>query len=242
MNTKKWEGYTIEYFDVLPSTSAYIKEKRGEKKNYIVTAERQTQGMGTKGRSFSSMPGGVYLSMLTFYENFPAKEAFKIMANCAVSVCETLSFYGLKPKIKWPNDVYVQDKKISGILIENVFSGGNISSSVVGVGLNVYNPLSSELSAIAVNMAQALNRELSPSFLQEVRERLIKTLVEEKEDIIGIYRSYLGYMGEEVALIFNDECVHATLLSVDDEGRLLVKTAEGERLFSAAEVQRTKVL
>lgn len=242
MNIKKRKEYTIEYFDVLPSTSAYLKEKRKEKKNYIVTAERQTQGMGTKGRSFSSMPGGVYLSMLTFYENFPAKEAFKIMANCAVSVCETLSFYGLKPKIKWPNDVYVQDKKISGILIENVFCGGNISSSIVGIGLNVYNPLPSELSALAVNMAQALNRELSPSFLQEVRDKLIEKLLEHKENVMERYRSYIGYMGEEVTLILEGECVHATLLSVDDEGRLLVKTAEGERLFSAAEVERTRVL
>ena len=56
------------------------------------------------------------------------------------------------------------------------------------------------------------------------------------------YRSYIGYMGEEATLVIGDECVHATLLSVDNEGKLRVKTIEGERLFSAAEVQKTRVL
>ena len=97
----------IENFEILPSTQDYIKEKRALGEDLIVTAKVQAQGKGTKGRTFSSFEGGVYLSKLSFYENFPAKDAFKIMAGAAVAVCETLASFGLKALVKWPNDIFV---------------------------------------------------------------------------------------------------------------------------------------
>ena len=221
----------IEYFDVLPSTQAYIKEKRAFREDLIVTADRQTGGKGTKGRSFSSSEGGVYLSKLSFYQNFPTKKAFQIMMGAAVAVCKTLRFYGLNPVIKWPNDVFVNDRKICGILIENTFSGGNISSSIVGIGLNVYNELPSEL----VNIATTMEKETGKIFpVNEVRTRLIEELS------LGAtareYQSYLGYMGREVSLILGDERVPGRLLFVDEEGGLWVNIQGEKRRLTAAEV------
>ena len=77
MNTQK--EVKIERFSTLPSTNDYAKEKRGEGKDLIVIARAQTGGRGTKGRIFSSGEGGLYLSKLTFYEDFPAKKAFQII-------------------------------------------------------------------------------------------------------------------------------------------------------------------
>ena len=144
------------HFDTLPSTQDYAKEKRPDGVDLVVTAVCQTGGKGTKGRSFSSQKGGVYLSKLTFYEDLSVKSAFKIMISGAVAVCETLRFYGLEPLIKWPNDIWVNDKKICGILIENVFSGDRVRSSVVGIGLNVSNSLPADLTEIATTMALAM--------------------------------------------------------------------------------------
>ena len=118
MNAKK--EVVWQRFDEIDSTNEYAKTKRQEGKDLIVTAKRQIGGRGTKGRSFSSEEGGVYLTKLSFYDNFPAKEAFKIMAQAAVAVCETLQYYGLQPKIKWVNDVYVNDKKICGIFCKQL--------------------------------------------------------------------------------------------------------------------------
>ena len=143
------------HFDTLPSTQDYAKERRVDGENLAVTATYQTGGKGTKGRTFSSQEGGVYLSKLTFYEDLHVKSAFKIMIGAAVAVCETLRFYGLKPLIKWPNDICVKDKKICGILIENVFAGDKVRSSVVGIGLNVFNSLPEELADIATSMKLA---------------------------------------------------------------------------------------
>ena len=221
----------IERFERLPSTQEYAREKRGEGRDLTVVARSQTGGQGTKGRSFSSELGGVYLSKLTFYESFPAKDAFKIMANAAVAVCETLRFYGLNPVIKWANDVFVNDKKICGILIENVFSGSRLASSLVGIGLNVNNSLPSELSSIATTMQKEAGREFS---VDEVTARLIEELGKERE--IFEYISSVGYMGREAALILGEERVRATLLSVDERGGLLVKIDGEERRLTAAEV------
>lgn len=229
MNKKiTWER---KHFDCISSTNEYAKERWLEKKNLIVTATRQTGGKGTKGRSFSSEKGGVYLTKLTFYEDFVAKEAFKIMQNAAVAVCETLVFFGLKPLIKWPNDVYVSNKKICGILIENTFSGTNVSSSLVGIGLNVSNALPQELESIVTSMF------LETGIVQnvdEVCEKLIEEL--DKDHKEETYLSYIGYMGREANLLIGDKRVRGRLVCVENDGKLRVETDEGERLFSAAEI------
>ena len=223
-NTWAWEQ-----FDELPSTNEYVKTHAAEK-DLIVTAKRQSGGKGTKGRSFSSNDGGVYLTKLTHYTDFKAKDAFLVMASAAVAVCKTLVSYGLEPKIKWPNDVFVADKKICGILIENVFSGAKLTRSIVGIGLNVWNVLPEELNSIATSM----KKQGVVADVEEVTCRLIAALDEEIS--MDEYLSFLGYMGKEAIVVFGDERVPATLLSVDNEGGLWVKTSNGERRFLAAEV------
>ena len=218
-------------FEEIDSTNNCAKSLRSEGVDLIITAKRQTGGRGTKGRSFLSEEGGVYLSTLRFYEDFLAKDAFKIMSGAAVAVCETLRFYGLKPVIKWANDVYVNGKKICGILIENTLSGNRIASSVVGVGLNVNNLLSDELKDIATSMALEGGKTFS---VETVTEKLIEELF--KERTIEDYRAYLGFMGERITLILGDERIPATLLSVDEEGRLLAEIDGEKRIFSSAEV------
>ncbi len=219
------------HFQELPSTNDYAKSQRVYGRDLLITATCQSGGRGTKGRSFSSNEGGVYLSKLCFYENFSAKNAFQIMAGAAVAVCETLSVFGLSPKIKWANDVFVGRKKICGILIENVFSGENIASSVVGVGINVWNRLEKELLNIATTMEIESGKRYA---VEEVTKVLIDNL--SKEFSMEDYRRYLGFMGERVTLLVGDERVPATLLSVTNEGMLEVDIAGEYKKLSAAEV------
>lgn len=219
-------------FEELPSTNEYVKEyvQGGGKENRIVVAKKQSAGRGTKGRSFSSTEGGVYLTGLTHYAEYRAKDAFLIMAGAAVAVCRTLTAYGLSPKIKWPNDVFVADKKICGILIENVFSGNKLTRSIVGIGVNVSNTLPDDLQSIATTMReQGVSADAA-----EVTDRLIEEW--KKGTSMDEYLSYLGYMGRAATILHDNRCIPATLLYVDKEGALWVKTAEGERRFTAAEV------
>ena len=218
-------------FDSLPSTNDHAKELLKNGENTVVLAACQTGGRGTKGRSFSSEKGGVYLSALTFYDGFPAKNAFLIMARSAVAVCKTVERYGLKPLIKWPNDIYVNDKKICGILIENAFSGQTVRSSIVGIGLNVTNRLPGELLPIATTLERETGLRLKAD---EVAELLIKNLQEDFP--FDEYRERVGYLGKDCKLIFEKEEISACPLRVEEDGSLLVQTTEGERRVFAAEV------
>ena len=219
------------FLEEIDSTNEYAKSLRVLGENTLVVAKRQTGGRGTKGRSFSSLPGGVYLSVLKFYRDFPAANAFQIMQSAAASVCETLVLFGVKPKIKWPNDVYVNGKKICGILIENALSGQCIASSVVGIGLNVWGELPQELLQIATTLLKETGVKVDV-------ERVIETLVGflEEENIYEKYARYLGWIGEEITLVIGEKEECAKLISVDQTGGLWADMHGEQKRFVAAEV------
>ena len=212
------------------STNEYLKRLDGEE-DTIVTALRQTAGKGTKGRSFSSADGGLYLSVMRFYENFSAANAFEIMINSCVAVCKTVEGFGIKPVIRWANDVLVNGRKICGTLIENTFAGANIRRSIVGMGINVNNELPSELRQIAVYMREILGKRLS---LQTVKKAHIANL--QKSFTIDDYKNYIDWFGKEVALHTDTESYTATALDVTADGRLVV-SRDGKIIeISSAEV------
>ena len=219
------------FLEEMASTNDYAKARRDLGENLLVVAQKQTGGRGTKGRSFCSNVGGVYLSLLTFYQDFPASNAFQIMQGAAAAVCETLAFFGVKPKIKWANDVYVNGKKICGILIENALKGKYIGSSIVGIGLNIWNELPDELSDIATTLFQETGKKID---VERVIEVLVRFLGE--KNIHEKYAQYLGWLGEEVTLVIGDKEMRAKLLSVDETGGLWVETNGEKRRFVAAEV------
>ncbi len=212
------------------STNEYLKRLNGEE-DTIVTALRQTAGKGTKGRSFSSADGGLYLSVMLFYENFSAANAFEIMINSCVAVCKTVEDFGITPVIRWANDVLVNGRKICGTLIENTFAGANIRRSIVGMGINVNNELPSELRQIAVSMREILGNRLS---LQTVKQAHIANL--QKSFTINDYKKYIDWFGKEVVLRTDKESYTATALDVTADGRLVV-SRDGKIIeISSAEV------
>lgn len=217
--------------DETDSTNIYAKARLKEGENLVVTARRQTGGKGTKGRSFASREGGVYLSRLTFWRDMPVTEAFRIMANASVAVCRTLENYGLTAEIKWPNDVYVQGKKICGILIENIFSGDRISSSVVGIGVNVNNPLPEELRETAISMSEAAGHLFD-------REDVENTLIAETGKAFDMreYRRRVGFLNRTVTLLSNGEARIVRALEVDERGGLIVESGGKRERVTAAEV------
>ncbi len=224
-------AFKREHFESIDSTNEYCKSKRAQKENLIVSADFQTGGRGTKGRSFVSNKGGVYLSKLTFYQDFLAKDAFLIMAGAAVAVCRSLRFFGLHAQIKWANDVFVGEKKICGVLIENVFSGNKISSSIVGVGLNVHNALPKELSDIATSMQAETGKIFS---VEEVKEKLIEELC--RPVSMDEYRSFLGFLDKKVKIISENKEKMGKITGVDDDGALWVETETGKEKFYCGEV------
>lgn len=220
----------IEFLKETDSTNEYLKRYLSAGEDVIVVAERQTGGRGTKGRSFLSAEGGVYLSALNFYNDFPAKDAFLIMAHAAVAVCRTAEAFGLEPEIKWSNDVLLSGKKLAGILVENVIEGGKVKSSIVGIGLNACNDLSA-LGGIAVSLSEAAGRRISVS---EAREQLIQNL--QRKDSFEDYLARVKFLGREVVVTDRNGSYAAKAVKILSDGRLQVERAGEVILLAAAEI------
>ncbi len=201
--------------DCIDSTNDYAKTLTLSE-DTIIFANSQSSGRGTKGRSFISTEGGIYLSYLRFYNNMPATAAFKIMINSAVAVCKTCETCGVTPIIKWANDVLVNGRKLSGTLIENTFSGKNIARSIVGIGLNVNNTLPEELKCIATSLKNETNRLFN---IDEIKKILAENL--QKEYTIMDYKGYIDWFGKEVELIMADKTVSAVAKDIAPDGSLI---------------------
>lgn len=219
----------IYNFEEITSTNDFAESIAYKKEDSIISAAVQTNGHGSKGRSFISEKGGLYITALRFYENFKASEVFKIMMNASVSVCRTMEVFSLSPSIKWPNDVYVNGKKICGILINNSFSGGFITKSVVGIGVNIENTLPAELRDIAINMKEA--GAIGYSF-ERVREELIKNL--SRDFTVDEYKGYIRFFGKKITLIEGENKRIVTAKDVDETGRLIIEDENGKASSVAA--------
>lgn len=217
--------------DEIDSTNEYCKRMNFEE-DVIVVAERQAKGKGTNGRGFVSNNGGLYLSVMKRYENFDFANTFSIMICACVAVCKTLEAYGLKPTVKWANDVLVGGKKICGTLIENRLGAGNICTSIVGIGINVNNVLPEELKDIATSMCEHKGKKLN---ITAVRNRLIKNL--DKKYTVNDYKKYVDWFGKEVYLDRSGVRTSAVALDVDEDGCLVCEIQGKIKKISSAEMR-----
>lgn len=208
-------------FDTLPSTNDYC-ETREFGEDTAIIAREQTGGKGTKGRSFSSPRGGVYLSLVRYYP-CKAENSFSLMIASCMAVVKTLELFGVSAGVKWPNDVFLNGKKICGILIKNSFEGENVKKSITGIGVNVNNDIPKDLADIAINLKSAVG-EVD---IDEFYKRLIENLYADYS--VDEYRSRNIVLGKEITVIKNGESRKAVAEDVAADGSLVLKG--GERLF-----------
>lgn len=220
------------YLEETTSTNEFILKFLDAGEDTVVCAARQTSGKGTKGRSFSSSEGGVYLSALRFFQDFPAGEAFRVMMHSAAAVCKTAERFGVECEIKWPNDILAHGKKICGILIENFFSGDKLCASIVGIGLNVNNPLSGLPEA--GRLSDFTKNPLEPA---TVREELIENFFQPFDP--AAYVSRVKFLGQEIRVSEGTRDYAAIAREILPDGRLLIEEGGALRALSSAEIKIT---
>lgn len=130
----------------------------------LVVAERQSAGRGQRGNSWSSTQGlNLTFSVVLCPERLLARDQFYLSKTAALAVADTLAQLGLCPAVKWPNDIYIGDRKTAGILIENDLAGDHVARSVVGIGLNVnqteFDPALPNPTSLALACGGLLERE-----------------------------------------------------------------------------------
>lgn len=131
-----WNDVTV--LEECGSTNIEAADRERYGHGAAVIAHRQTAGRGQRGHKWESAAGENLTFSIVFEPVFvPASEQFMLSEVSALAVADTLAGYGIEARIKWTNDIYVGDSKICGMLIEHNLSGGNLSRTISGIGVNV---------------------------------------------------------------------------------------------------------
>ena len=237
----------IHVFKQLESTNLTAKRMAldGAPAETVVIAEEQTKGKGRMGRSFYSPSGsGIYMSFI-LAPRFDTAKSVLITTAASVAVCKAIEkITGISCQIKWVNDVYMNEKKICGILTEAVtdFESGRIHYIVLGIGINYSTSKTAfpkELSGIAGSLYEGAtedhisrNRLIAETINQvfAVNERL------ESREFISEYKARSFVLGKEIRIIPTigpdaernfDEGIPATVMDIDGDGGLVVKYQDG---------------
>lgn len=229
----------INIFDEVTSTNTLLKEQ-GKVKNEWCTfiASSQTGGKGRLGRSFySPQSSGVYFSIL-LKPDLEIQKAILITTAASVAVTRTLEILGSpNAQIKWVNDIFVDNKKVCGILTESVINTETkkLDFAVLGVGINLVKPqedFPEEIKNIAGAVFQNETENLKERFVAEFLNEFYCIYKELNEkSFMNEYREKCFFLGEEITVIQCDSKRKATAISVDENARLEVEYENGEREF-----------
>ena len=229
----------INIFDEVTSTNTLLKE-HGKIKNEWCTfiASSQTGGKGRLGRSFYSPKGsGVYFSVL-LKPNLEIEKSILITTAAAVAVTRTLEILGCEnAQIKWVNDIFVDNKKVCGILTESVINTETkkLDFAVLGVGINLVKPkddFPEEIKNIAGAVFGSETENLKEHFVAEFLNEFYCIYKDfSNNSFMKIYREKSLCLNKEITVIRNDNTKKARAISIDDNARLEVEYETGEREF-----------
>ncbi len=243
------QGIKIETVDVVDSTNDEMKRRAlmGEKEISLLIAEAQTKGKGTRGRFFHSPEGtGIYMSFL-LRPSYTPSECTLLTTMAAVCTAEAIEkVTGRKTNIKWVNDIYIENRKASGILTQSHFSsdGKTVEWSVVGIGINITEPeggfpeeIRTVAGAVGDSVPDTKNRiiaEIINSFYYyypRLREKTFRK---------G-YSDRLLWRGGKIKVTLGDKSYEAILVDIDEDFRLKVKLTDGsEIILESADISAQK--
>ncbi|MGI6279006.1 MAG: biotin--[acetyl-CoA-carboxylase] ligase [Acutalibacteraceae bacterium] len=237
---------SITVLPVTISTNTVAREMAadGAPEGTTVIAEEQTAGRGRRGRSFFSPKGtGIYISILLRPYNCTAAESVKITTMAAVAMCEAIEeISGKTAGIKWVNDIFIEGKKISGILTEAATGqDGFLDFAIVGVGVNVYEPvggfpkeLENSAGAILRSPVKGAKNRLAAEFLNQFM-RYYKNF--DGSDYVEKYRNRSIVIGKRIKIMSTTGERYATATGIDNSCRLEVEYEDGTKeLLSSGEI------
>lgn len=228
-------GYQFLNFASLPSTSDYIK------KNYlslpsktVVATQNQTGGHGRLGRRWSGGPDSATFSLLLKGEEYAFSLPLLPIA-AGEAVCLALEKQGVSPMLKWPNDVYINGKKVAGILAEGLYEGNLFLCAVLGVGINLsQRAFPHELDG-ATSLYLCTRRIVEAgSVVKEVLEALEPRLTR-PESSLPYFSFHDFLLGKEICLNYYGENLTGIAKGIDEQGRLLLESNGAIKAVSSGE-------
>ena len=230
-------GQELLYYEETGSTNTELKAlaKAGAPQGTALIARRQTGGRGRLGRNFHSREGGIYMSLLLRPE-CPPEKLMHLTCAVAVAMCDAVeAACGLRPGIKWTNDLVHGKQKLGGILTELGFGpDGNVSWCVLGIGINCTQKeedFPPELKSMAASLSTVTNQTVKPALLAarmlEHLHRLSRVLLTDRKTILDRYRKDCITLGQQISLVRGDTVRYGTALDITDNGALTVRFPDG---------------
>jgi BirA family biotin operon repressor/biotin-[acetyl-CoA-carboxylase] ligase len=225
-------GQRIIYYPSLPSTMDVAKRQaqKGAKEGTAVIAEEQTAGRGRIRRAWLSPRGSIALSIILYPEVSYLSYLIMVASLGVVHAVEKVT--GLKPAIKWPNDVLINDKKVCGILVESELKGKRVDYAILGIGINVNLKPSDfpEIRPLATSLSHELGRQVSQldvirCLLAEI-ERLYLALPS-GDAVYREWRDNLVTLGKRVQVSSEEITYEGIAESVASDGSLLLRQSDG---------------
>ncbi|MFA5056160.1 MAG: biotin--[acetyl-CoA-carboxylase] ligase [Dehalococcoidia bacterium] len=230
-------GQRIVYEGEAPSTQAIAKAlaSQGAAEGTIVVAETQSGGRGRVGRPWSSPRGGIYFSIILRPDINPG-EALRLPLVAGVAVAQAIKReINLEPRLKWPNDIMIETKKVGGILTEMSAEPDRLDWVIIGIGLNVNTPhdsFSQEVEESAISLMEAAGREIP-------RVKLLQAILVEFESLYGslagrgfepiraVWKALSNTIGAHVVVTLPSGQIKGLAEDIDSDGALILKKADG---------------
>lgn len=230
--------WKIIHLDETDSTNRWLRAQQGEE-DIVVTTDYQSAGRGCGTNSWESERGkNLLFSVRCHPTDIPANRQFVISEATALAISDSLTTYIDKVNVKWPNDIYVGNRKICGILIENRLTGTHIKDCIIGIGLNVNQQHFVSDAPNPVSLCQLLGHEVDrEALLHDILRRFCDNLIHWE----SLHDTYC-------ALLYRREGFHryedqngileAKLVTVTPNGRLVLEEHNGQqRSYAFKEVK-----
>lgn len=230
-------------FASLDSTQNYAKQlaKQGKPEGTLVVAEQQTAGRGRFRRPWDSPLGGLWFSFLLYPKNLSAKLSLITLIS-ALSVLQAIrKIVALEPMIKWPNDLWIEGKKVCGILTEAGWKAENLAWVVVGIGLDVNNPIPPELRQKAGSLSELSGEKITISelfieILNQLDVYYARLKAGKEKKILAEVKKYSLVIGKEVLIETSHRFIRGKVIDLAADGALALSTAKGKEKIISGEI------
>ncbi|MEX6253445.1 bifunctional biotin--[acetyl-CoA-carboxylase] ligase/biotin operon repressor BirA [Providencia hangzhouensis] len=224
---------------VINSTNQYMLERIPSlKSGDTCLAEYQSAGRGRRGRQWVSPFGcNLYLSMYWKLDQGPAA-AIGLSLVVGIVIAETLNKISQeKVKVKWPNDLYMNDKKLAGILVELTGKTGDAAHIIIGIGINIgmnknniesSNTITQEWSSLRDEVEDIERNELSVNIIKALRESLVIFENEGLKPFLDRWFKLDNFLNRDVKLLIGDDIITGVERGINEQGALLLQKNNGE--------------
>lgn len=210
---EKMKELNYIHLESVDSTNLYVSARAGEMPHgTVVYSDAQVAGRGQRGNKWESEDGcNVTLSMLLRPDRIHPSQQFLLSEISALAVVRTLDRYVEGTEVKWPNDIYYKDGKISGMLIEHSLSGGHINHTIVGIGVNVNQECFRSDAPNPVSLCQITGRK-------EDREEIVRAIAGHIESMLEVLPEKAAEIhGEFLSRLYRREGFHTYRAAVDSQ-------------------------